>query len=167
MPGESATVFPEGAAYRWPAGTPLRLRVRYRDTPTPPFDRSSVSLQLTSQAAREIRHLRLHRGSTRLSCAVDVLAIRPELPSSGGPLQVIARQPDGTSEPLLFIRRYDSGAPATYRFRRPVPLANDTVVEVVTFEAESPVTLDYVRRPVAYSGRTGTENAVTNTSCAR
>jgi hypothetical protein len=144
-PLDSATVLPEGIGQRLRAGSPIRIDIRYRDAAAPFTDRSSLALQLSDKVVRESAHLDLARGKRRLSESIDALALRPTLSSMNDSVQLIAHRPDGSSEALLVVKRYDPDAAETYRFRQPVSLPAGTMVDVVSFEPDCRVDLEYVR----------------------
>ena len=70
-------------------------------------------------------------GRLVLSSAVRLIAIRPRALAAGASMQVIARKPDGSVEPLLWIYDYDPRFPRTYIYREPILLPAGTTMEIV------------------------------------
>ncbi len=75
------------------------------------------------------------KGSHMLSADVLLRAIRPESLSEGASVRVIARRPDGSSEPLLWLREYKPKWRRSYTLRRPLALAKGTRIEVFPADA--------------------------------
>jgi len=146
VPPGGDVFLPDGVAQRLRAGASLTLEVEYARAETGATDRSSVALFFGGAPARELRHRDLLRGASPLREGVEVLALRPRLESSGDSVRVVALRPDGTSEPLLWVRQYDSHHQLTYRFRRPVVLPSGTTVHVFSFDATASVDVEYVRQ---------------------
>jgi hypothetical protein len=69
-------------------------------------------------------------GRLQLQRAVRVMAIRPGNVNAGASLQVIARRPDGSVEPLLWLYNYQPRFSRSYVYREPVSLPEGTVVEM-------------------------------------
>jgi hypothetical protein len=59
-----------------------------------------------------------------------VLALMPVAARGGEAIEVIARRPDRTVEPLAVVRRFEPAYPVTYRFRRPIALTRGTSIDV-------------------------------------
>jgi hypothetical protein len=68
-------------------------------------------------------------GRLELKSAIRLVAIRPAQVPGGASLQVTARRPDGSVEPLLWLYRYEPRFPRTWVYRDPLPLPAGTVVE--------------------------------------
>jgi hypothetical protein len=70
--------------------------------------------------------------SAHVTLAQDTMltAIRPKTVPAGAAAQVIARRPDGSVEPLLWLYRYQPKAPRTYVYRNPISLPRGTRIEV-------------------------------------
>jgi hypothetical protein len=70
-------------------------------------------------------------GKLKLTQAANVVAIRPVALPDKAEFQVIATRPDGSVEPLLWMKRFDKPFARTYQYREPVVLPAGTVVEVM------------------------------------
>jgi hypothetical protein len=68
-------------------------------------------------------------GRLELKHAIRLVAIRPAQVPAGVSLQVTARRPDGSIEPLLWLVNYQPRFPRTYVYREPVLLPTGTVIE--------------------------------------
>jgi hypothetical protein len=145
-PPEPAVMFPAGVAQRLPAGSPVRLEVRYRKSASPQRDRSGVALFFGGAPPRELRHRTLACGSTALDRDVDALAVTPRVPAAGEWIEITARRPDGSVAPLSAVRRYEPAYPITYRFAKAVPLARGTTIDVTSSSRECAADLDVAMR---------------------
>lgn len=65
----------------------------------------------------------------RLKTAMRVAAVRPEGLAEGASAQAIARRPDGTVVPLIWIYRYNPKFARTYFFREAVALPAGTEIQ--------------------------------------
>jgi len=74
-------------------------------------------------------------GRLELNRAIQLVAIRPAQVPAGASLQVIARRPDGTVEPLLWLYKYQPRFPRTYVYRESIAMPTGTVVEVLPTNA--------------------------------
>jgi hypothetical protein len=68
----------------------------------------------------------------RLHSAARVIAVRPDNLTKGISVQAVAKRPDGTVEPLVWIYRYNPKFQRTYYFRAPIELPAGTVIEMST-----------------------------------
>ena len=135
-PPEGPVMYPAGVAQRLPAGSRLVLELRYRKSATPQIDWSGVALYFRSRPAREVYHQSLRCGMTSIDRDVDVFAITPRPLAAGESLEIVARRPDQSVEPLCVVPRYAPEYPLTYRFRKSVRLDRGTVVHL---RSSSPV----------------------------
>jgi hypothetical protein len=69
-------------------------------------------------------------GRLELKRAIQLVAIRAAQVPAGASLQVIARRPDGSVEPLLWLYNYQPRFQRSYVYREPIALPSGTVVEV-------------------------------------
>jgi hypothetical protein len=102
----------EGSA---PEGDPVLL------PPAPDFTKPAVPVPTGPEI--------LVDGRLELKGAIRLLAIRPTQVPAGASLQVTARQPDGSVEPLLWLYNYQPRFTRTYVYREPPALPAGTVVE--------------------------------------
>jgi hypothetical protein len=68
-------------------------------------------------------------GRLELKRAVRLVAIRPQNVAAGTSLQVTARRPDGSIEPLLWLYNYRPQFSRSYVYRAPISLPAGTVME--------------------------------------
>ena len=133
FPAEEPIAVPAGAAYRWPAGSDLMLKIHYRKTWTydgkPVTDRSTVGVYLSDRPAdREVRSIEV-AGPLTLERTSNALAIRLEGAAPDKSLRVEAVRPDGTMEPLIaLLSRPDWSR--RYWFARAVSLPKGTRIQV-------------------------------------
>jgi len=70
-------------------------------------------------------------GPTILKQSVQAIAIEPtQIPSSGS-LQVVAQRPDGSTEPLIWIEKFNPQFNTTYYFRNPLAFPAGTKIEMM------------------------------------
>jgi hypothetical protein len=67
----------------------------------------------------------------KLAARTNLMAIRPVAVADQSDLQVIALLPDGTVEPLLWLKGFKKDFARTYRFREPLTLPAGTEIQVV------------------------------------
>jgi len=145
VPAQARTVLPDGVAQRLPAGAKILLEIHYRRTPAPAVDASSLALYLTRKPPRrEPEHLELPCGTSVLPRSVRALAVRPALRSFGASIELLARRPDRSVEPLGLFRDYPVQYFRTYRFRNPVRLSKGTLMKVLSADASCTADLEYV-----------------------
>ena len=79
------------------------------------------------------RHIAF-RGTTRLKRPLKAVGIRADsIPDEG--LRVVARRPDGSIEPLIWIEKFNPDCKRTYYFRRPLRFPKSTQIEIVPPES--------------------------------
>jgi hypothetical protein len=78
-------------------------------------------------------------GAKTIRAAVKVAGIQPRSIEPGGALLVVAKKPDGSVEPMLWVQEFNPAFQDPYRYRSPVALPAGTVVE--TSPATGQVTL--------------------------
>jgi mono/diheme cytochrome c family protein len=144
VPGEAATFFPDGVTERLPAGTDVTLTIHYRKHEGAAVDASGVGLYFANRSPRELGHLYLPCGSTRLRRSMDALAIRPRIGSSAWSLAVVARYSDGRTDPLASFQNYPGDHARTYWFSDPVSLPRGTSIEVGATRGTCGAELEYV-----------------------
>ena len=74
-------------------------------------------------------------GSLTLARAATVVAIRPNVLMEGSTIQVVARRPDGSFEPLLWLYQYKPQYTHTYYYRSALRLPAGTRIEVSPADA--------------------------------
>jgi len=70
------------------------------------------------------------QGSTTLPNAVKLVAIEPKAKGEIESVRLVAEQPDGSIEPLLWLRKYKGQWQQTYAFRTPIPLPAGSQIRV-------------------------------------
>jgi hypothetical protein len=145
-PLEPAILFRAGSAQRLPRQSRLLVEVRYKKTSDPQTDRSRLTLQLGSKPAAEIHHQLFGCGTTRLTSAVDVLAVRPHAAGAGDSIEVVAREPSSAIRPIVVVPFYRPGYPATYRFRTAERLPAGTTLTVRSSARECSADVDFLMR---------------------
>ncbi len=133
LPGDEPVAPPAGAAFKWPAGSELVLRIHYRKTWTYEektlTDRSTVGLYLLDRPpAQEIRPMWIGPSFTLIR-DVRALALGFEGGQPDKSMRIEAVSPNGTRTPLISLL----GRPdwtRRYWFARPVALAHGTRIEV-------------------------------------
>jgi hypothetical protein len=81
--------------------------------------------------AAGMRHFEAVRGALVLKEGLTLTAIAPRGMAKGASIRVIARRPDTSIEPLLWIYDFNPKFARTYVFRTPVELPAGTQIEIV------------------------------------
>jgi hypothetical protein len=82
--------------------------------------------------------------SVTLPWAIELLGIRPGAMPSGATVQLIARHPDGSIQPLLWLYDFQPAFTRTYVYKNAVTLPAGTKIEIAP-ETARPFTLVYRR----------------------
>lgn len=144
IPPETVSAFPDGVAYRLPAGSTLTVDVYYRKASTRPEPGGRVALYFGAAPKHEVRHRSLSCGATVVDEDIDVLAIEPGTNESGAMIEAMARRPDSSVEPLILVRRFLTWHVPTYRYRSAVRLPRGSRIDVRSSAASCAVGIDYV-----------------------
>lgn len=164
-PGMPAIMAPEGVALRIPAGSQLALQVHYTPNGTPQTDLSEAGLIFADP--EEVRHeVRVQAGlnfaflippgdpdyrvAARYRVIDDSLlfSMTPHMHYRGKSFRYTANYPDGRSEILLDVPRYDFNWQNIYLLRRPKHLPAGTVIDLeASFDnsADNPLNPDPTR----------------------
>jgi len=149
VPGFRPQPFPEGMAKRIPAGSKLIFQVHYTPNGTPQKDMSKLGLIFADPA--EITHVvktveaiqpkfeipphadnhRVDADSSPYEYDLQLLSMSPHMHLRGKAFSYEARYPDGTSEILLDVPRYDFNWQTTYLLDQIKPLPKGTVIHCV------------------------------------
>jgi hypothetical protein len=70
-------------------------------------------------------------GSTILKHPVQAIAIEPAQVPAAGLLQVVAQRPDGSTEPLIWIEKFNPQFNTTYYFRNALTFPAGTKIEIM------------------------------------
>ena len=144
-PGSGPVRFPDGMAKHVPAGWRLHFIVHYTPIGTPQTDRTELGLQFLDPAAvrKEVGtkllvdpdlvippHAAAHRVERTWTADRDVLllAMLPHMHLRGRSFRYAAEYPDGTSEVLLDVPRYDFNWQHRYELTEPKRLPAGTVI---------------------------------------
>lgn len=149
VPGLRARVYPPGMAKRLPAGSRLFFQVHYAPNGSPQTDRSSIGFVFTDP--QKVTHEVQSAGSGNLKLAIPpytadyraegrpvrclseivLLSMMPHMHLRGKSMYFEALFPDGKSEILLDIPRYDFNWQMTYELQTPRQFPTNTRVRVV------------------------------------
>jgi hypothetical protein len=135
LPGDEPLELPAGYAKRIPAGTPLTFQMHYTPTGKPETDRTAIGLVLAKGPPRcEVRTVHVEPGSflipagapdhrldgSRAICErTELLSLTPHMHLRGKDFKYELVHPDGKSETLLSVPKYDFNWQTTYRFAEP------------------------------------------------
>jgi hypothetical protein len=144
-PGDLPAVFPEGAAKKIPRGAVLQFEMHYTPNGVAQTDRSCVGLVFARRPpVREVRtRCALDerfaippgadnhevRAAVSFERDVELLGLFPHMHLRGKDFTYRAVYPDGKSETLLSVPRYDFNWQSNFRLARPLPLPAGTRLE--------------------------------------
>jgi hypothetical protein len=146
-PGTSTFVFPEGAAMKIQAGTTFVFQVHYTANGTPATDQSSIGLVFAKEPPRQemrVSHfmntqLFLPAGSAnqRVDAAIEftadshIVALFPHTHPRGKSWEYRMVYPDGRSEVVLSVPKYDFNWQTYYQYARPIPAPKGSRLEAI------------------------------------
>jgi hypothetical protein len=161
-PWYSSTQFPEGAAVRLPAKASITVDVVYGPS-APPTEAPQLGLYLTKAPSQAVATVELTgervsaegRMRSEMSLTADqaLVGARVEMSAGAKSLELKAMRPDGSVEPLLWIKEFRPGWQSPYVFRAPVPLPRGSVIVATAYfepASASPrlrVAVNGMRRP--------------------
>ena len=136
-PTHPVTEFPQPSAVRLPPNA--RVRIDVLASGSEPSTRApELALYAADGAAQSVSDLVLTSTTAarmpwsagrRLLRETTVFALRVEMSASGDSIEVRARRPDGSIEPLLLIREFTAQWQTPYVLRRPLTLPGGSVIE--------------------------------------
>jgi hypothetical protein len=148
-PGDLGVAYPAGAAKKIPKGATLLFQMHYTPNGVAQKDRSSVGLVFTKEPPKnEVKTkaitqylLKIPPGArdhkvtsaTTLRKDVNLWALLPHMHLRGKSFEYRAVYPDGKTETLLSVPRYDFGWQATYLLERPLRLPAGTRIECTAY----------------------------------
>ena len=148
-PGDLGVAYPAGAAKKVPKGATLVFQMHYTPNGVEQKDRSSVGLIFAKEPPKnEVKTkaitqyllqippgVRKHKvtSATTLSKDADLWALLPHMHLRGKSFEYRAVYPDGKTETLLSVPRYDFGWQATYLLERPLRLPAGTRIECTAY----------------------------------
>ena len=141
-PWYSSTQFPDGAAFRLPAGAAIAVDVLYGAS-SAPAELPQLGLYLTKAPSQAVTTFELTgdrisgegrmRSELTLAAEQALVGVRVEMSTGAKSLEFKAMRPDGSVEPLLWIKEFRQDWQAPYVFRSPVPLPRGTIVVATAF----------------------------------
>jgi tetratricopeptide (TPR) repeat protein len=145
-PGQLAYVAPEGMAWPVQPGTDLVMMLHLRPHGAQEQVRPRIGLYVTDAPSSRIpTMIRLTRqdldipagsrryrvaDSFRLDVDVDAYAVQPHAHYLAREVKAFATRPDGTTEPLIYIRDWDFNWQDVYHYRRPIALPAGTTIQM-------------------------------------
>jgi thiol-disulfide isomerase/thioredoxin len=151
-PGTSPLVFPEGSAMKVPAGSKILFEMHYTPNGTAQTDLSYIGLKFTDKASVKQEVVGLEainskfrippgaadhevKASERIREDLTLLSLTPHMHLRGKAFRYTATFPDGTSEVLLDVPKYDFNWQLRYELTEPRVLPKGTVIEcTATFD---------------------------------
>jgi peroxiredoxin len=160
VPGRRPRPYPAGMAKRLPAGSELVFQVHYTPNGTPQRDRCRVGLLLADEASitHEVRTTSVVQRFFQIPAGAEnhevratrwrplpeslLLSFMPHMHLRGKSFRYVARWPDGTSEILLDVPRYDFNWQTTYYLAEARPIPAGTLMHAVAHYDNSPANLN-------------------------
>ncbi len=144
-PGTSPLIFPEGSAMRIPAGSKILFEMHYTPNGVAQSDHSYVGLKFTdaSSVRNEVVGLEAVNpkfkipanaeshtvtAKERFQEEITLLSLTPHMHLRGKAFRYDAVYPDGTTETLLDVPKYDFNWQLRYEFAEPKVMPKGTVV---------------------------------------
>ena len=147
--GEQVTMFPPGTGKRVKAGSKLIFQIHYTTNGKATTDRTSVALQFAKETPEyELRTVGVSNprflippgeANYRVDSAAEftedaiVWGVFPHMHVRGKSFDYRMVGPDGRSEPLLSVPRYDFGWQTSYVFQQPLKVAKGSRMECTAF----------------------------------
>ena len=145
-PGTSPLIFPEGAAMKVPAGAQILFEVHYTPNGSEQSDRSYIGLKFAEATTvqQEVVGLEALNGKLQIPPGADnhqvtakeefreditLLSLTPHMHLRGKAFRYDATYPDGTTETLLDVPKYDFNWQLRYEFAEPKLIPKGTVVK--------------------------------------
>lgn len=145
-PGTSPLIFPEGSAMKVPAGSKILFEIHYTPNGVEQEDRSYIGIKFADPATvkNEVVGIEALNGEFRIPPGeaahqvvaqkrlredLDVLSLTPHMHVRGKSFRYEAIFPDGKTETLLDVPRYDFNWQLRYEFSEPKRLPKGTVVK--------------------------------------
>ncbi|MFN9717941.1 MAG: redoxin domain-containing protein, partial [Planctomycetota bacterium] len=151
-PGTAPLIFPEGAAMKVPAGSKILFEMHYTPNGTEQTDLSYIGLKLTDAASVRQEVVGVEalnskfsippgaedhkvRAAERFREDLTLLSVTPHMHLRGKAFRYEAKYPDGKSEVLLDVPKYDFNWQLRYEFAEPKLIPRGTVIEcIATFD---------------------------------
>jgi mono/diheme cytochrome c family protein len=146
VPGEGRIRFPDGVAQSLRHGARLSVEIHYtKSAASEPAGGSIVLYE--GPAGTPIERLTLGCAPKTLTHDAFAIAVTPQAPADES-VEVAARRPDGTVQPLCVILQSMPAYPASYRFAKPIALRRGTMIDIRSSSPQCSATLEITsRRP--------------------
>lgn len=146
LPGMAPRRLPPGVGQMLNKDSDLVLEIHYQRTGKVETDRSKVGIHFAESSARQVafelqvmaknldipagakRHR--HHASYTLPAATTILDAAPHMHLLGKEMKATATLPDGSIEPLIWIRKWDFNWQGQYRYINPIRLPAGTRIDV-------------------------------------
>jgi hypothetical protein len=138
VPGNRAVMYPDGFAKELPAGMRLHFQIHYTPNGNATQDQVRIGLYFAKKPPQHIVHvagianvfLRIPPGENNVPITgtipvlrpVTVLGFMPHMHLRGKAFRFDATMPDGSTQTLLDVPRYDFNWQLAYRYAQPVAL---------------------------------------------
>lgn len=179
LPGMSPQRLPEGFGRLLPAQSDIVLEVHYRASGKRETDRSTIAIHFAKNTAQQLvaelqilnaalvipvsetRHL--HTASYTLPVDATFLDAAPHMHFLGREMKAIATRPDGTVEPLIWIKDWDFNWQGQYLYAQPLRLPAGTRIDVQAWydnSAANPLNPNSPPREVRWGDRSSDEMGI-------
>jgi hypothetical protein len=189
-PGAHAVPLPDGVARVIPKGSRVVLQMHYHKSGRPEVDRTKIGFYTAKEKPRRLlldaaitplsalpmlQSLPIVAGKIPADDPqftvrqtmwvpedIDLLSVRPHMHLIGKEMKVTATLPDGTTQPIVFIRNWDFNWQETYYYKSPVRLPKDTRLDLsATFDnsKDNPANPNSPPKPVSWGEGTTDEMA--------
>jgi hypothetical protein len=135
--------YARGVALAMRRGATITAELHYRKSSAAEIDAGTLLLY-RGRGGEPLRHRAFTCGTTVLRQDVRALSIMPSPIEAGAFVEIVARRPDQSVEPLAAVTRYLPGYPATYRFRTPVRLPRGTAIDVRSSVAGCAAEIEFI-----------------------
>src|SRR5258706_7674839 len=153
-PNKPGIVFEPGVARRLRGNSDLIMQMHYTTNGTATTDRTRIGVIYAKQPPTKLQAGGMVlqprfvipaydgnaevKGTTKLDRETVMTSLTPHMHVRGKDMTYIAHYPDGTSETLLSVPKYDFNWQITYELATPKVLPNGTEVEVIAHFDNSP-----------------------------
>lgn len=184
FPGMSPRHLPKGMGRLVPRGADIVAEIHYVCSGKPERDRSQIGLYYASRSARQLveeiqvanKQIKIPAGAKRhhetASFTVPVetvlLDVAPHMHELGREIKVIAKLPDGSVEPLVWIRDWDFNWQSQYSYARPIRLpANSRILVDAWYDnsAENPLNPNSPPKTVSWGEDSADEMLICHFQC--
>lgn len=154
VPGTSAIVYPDGYAKRLPKGASLRFQIHYAPNGTAVFDQPELGLLLSKTPPQHVIHgtavvnpyiqipaqaeNHVETGTMRVGSEIQILALLPHMHVRGKAFRYEVAFPDGKSQVLLDVPRYDFNWQIGYIYSHPLSIPGGSTIKITGWFDNSP-----------------------------